>query len=232
MSMIAVKRFSRSEALRQFKEINRLLPQLSPTNTGELITKDGLKECLQNPRFHIFIARSSTKPHRGHMAGMGTIFFQRNLGRWIAEIHDIVVDNECRGRGIGETIVRRLIKEAQRFAGRRGKKLKLYLTSRPARTAANMLYTKLGFTLVAEAVGEWGTNLYKMMIVPQIDPAKVGEERLKLLKEVLKPEEISSWLTRPHKVLDNRMPLDLIVEGKGNLVDAVLKEMLSSTFSE
>lgn len=70
---------------------------------------------------------------------------------------------------------------------------------------------------------------------------RIPEEQRTLLKSVFNAAEIDSrkhpalirdWLTTPHKVLDNRMPLDLIVEGKGNLVDAVLKEMLSSTFSE
>lgn len=69
---------------------------------------------------------------------------------------------------------------------------------------------------------------------------RIPEEQRTLLKAVFNATEIDlrkypalirDWLTTPHKTLDNRMPLDLIVEGKGNLVDAVLTEMLGGTFS-
>jgi len=97
---------------------------------------------------------------------MASIFFQKNLGRWIAEIHDVVVDKEYRGRGLGEKITLVLIEDAKKFAKTKNVKIKLYLTSRPSRIAANKLYKKLGFELVAEAHGEHGKNLYKMTIAP------------------------------------------------------------------
>ena len=97
---------------------------------------------------------------------MASIFFQKNLGRWIAEIHDVVVDKEYRGRGLGEKITLVLIEDARRFAKVKKAQIKLYLTSRPSRVVANKLYEKLGFELVAEACGEHGTNLYKMTIAP------------------------------------------------------------------
>ena len=43
--------------------------------------------------------------------------------------------------------------------------------------------------------------------------------------------KIYNWLTQPHKVLDNRLPLDLIIEEKEDVVRKVLLEMLSGVFS-
>lgn len=146
--------------------INHLLPQLHPSEEGEKISESDLAECLVNRNFHLFVAIDDSKKYPRKFAAMASIFFQRNLGRWIAEIHDVVVDLEYRGQGLGEKITLVLIEDAKRFAREKNAKIKLYLTSRPSREAANKLYQKLGFVLVAEACGEWGTNLYKMTIAP------------------------------------------------------------------
>jgi ribosomal protein S18 acetylase RimI-like enzyme len=57
-----------------------------------------------------------------------------------AWIEDVVVDEEARGRGIGEALTR----EAIRRAGAAGART-IDLTSRPDREAANRMYEKLGF---------------------------------------------------------------------------------------
>lgn len=143
--------------------INRLLSQLTPSKSAS-ITKPELHEALRNPNFYLLVARDLSQKYPENFVGMGSIFFQRNLGRWIAEIHDIVVDENYRNHGIGMKIVMELVNVAQDFARKKKNKIKLYLTSRPSRTEANNLYLKLGFVMVAQATGEWGTNLYKMVI--------------------------------------------------------------------
>ncbi|MEK7567144.1 MAG: GNAT family N-acetyltransferase [Patescibacteria group bacterium] len=146
------------------EEINHLLPQLNPSAKTEPMTARTLKLCFSNPNFLLFIADDWAVKR---IAGIGSIFFQRNIGREIAEIHDVVVDQSYRGQGTGEKIVRALVEDAKTFCKDMGiPKLKLYLTSRPERTGANKLYQKLGFVLVAKAEGEWGTNLYKIIIAP------------------------------------------------------------------
>lgn len=69
---------------------------------------------------------------------------------------------------------------------------------------------------------------------------KIGKERIELLKSVFSQTKIDTtrhsaliyeWLTRPHKVFDDRMPIDLILEGNGHAVDAVLRNILDSDFS-
>jgi ribosomal protein S18 acetylase RimI-like enzyme len=144
--------------------INALIAQQSPGDT-RLINIDDIKEALSNPNFYLFVAVKDL-PQGQKIVGMATIFFQRNIARYISEIHDVVVDENCRGQGLGEQLVRTLIAAAHTFASERNTKIKLFLTSRPSRVAANKLYLKLGFTLVAEATGSWGTNLYKLMVIP------------------------------------------------------------------
>ncbi|MEY2664951.1 MAG: hypothetical protein RLZZ480_56 [Candidatus Parcubacteria bacterium] len=146
------------------EEINVLLEQQSPGVSHGLQATD-VEEALANDNFFFLIARDGLY-QEDRIVGMATIFFQRNLARWIAEIDDVVVDESYRGHGTGEELVRALLSIAETFSRERNTKVKIYLTSRPSRVAANKLYQKLGFTLVAEATGDWGTNLYKKMIQP------------------------------------------------------------------
>ena len=164
--MIKFKRVVLEGTVHALDGINRRLLQLSPSGKAVPLTLEGLEECLGNKNFYLFVAGDDSGNDAQRLLGMGSIFFQKNLGRWIAEIHDIVVDGKERGRGLGEQIVTELIREANVFATAKKVPIKLYLTSRPTRAAANKLYLKLGFKLVAEASGEWGTNLYKMMLAP------------------------------------------------------------------
>lgn len=146
------------------EKINRLFAQQSPGSKDRTITMDDLKQALGNPLFYLFVASDSEQPD--DYVGMATIFFQRNIARWIGEIHDVVVDEHARERGIGEKLARELLDTAQKFCGKRNTEMTLYLTSRPSRIAANSLYMKLGFVLVAQSYGQWGTNLYKIIVGP------------------------------------------------------------------
>ena len=69
-----------------------------------------------------------------------------------AWIEDVVVDEKCRNKGIGEA----LNQEAINIARRLGAKT-VDLTSRPSREAANRLYSRLGFV-------QRNTNIYRFEI--------------------------------------------------------------------
>lgn len=145
--------------------INKLLTQQSPGAVNREITAEELVECLSNPLFYLFVVEDDQQNSKNYL-GMASIFFQRNLARWIAEIHDVVVDSSHRGQGLGKLLTNELMNCALEFAINRKTKIKLYLTSRPSRLEANALYSKLGFVLVAKANGDWGTNLYKLIVEP------------------------------------------------------------------
>jgi ribosomal protein S18 acetylase RimI-like enzyme len=68
---------------------------------------------------------------------------------WIA---DVVVDNDVRGKGIGEKLVRDAISRAAELGARY-----VDLSSRPVREAANRLYQRIGFE-------KRETNYYRYML--------------------------------------------------------------------
>jgi ribosomal protein S18 acetylase RimI-like enzyme len=124
-----------------------------------VLTMQDLEKCFSNPNFSLFIANNGD--NQG--VGMGSVFVQKNLQKWMAEIHDVVVHPNARGGGVGESIVKTPIRRTKIFAGDVGQHVLLSLTSRPDRVAANSLYKKLGFEMVAEATNNNGSNLYRMV---------------------------------------------------------------------
>jgi GNAT superfamily N-acetyltransferase len=141
-------------------QINWLLGQQSPSE--RVIEASELQTLLDNPLFYLFVVQD----HDRKYIGVATMFFQRSLTRWIAEIHDVVVDENFRGQGFGKQLTSKAMETALEFSVLHGVNIKLFLTSRPSRVAANKLYQKLGFVLVSKAHGPWGTNLYKRLVEP------------------------------------------------------------------
>jgi ribosomal protein S18 acetylase RimI-like enzyme len=120
----------------------RLVPQLSTTNVAP--TRAELEEMVGSSCDIVFMAREE-----GRFVGSLTLILFRVPTGLRAWIEDVVVDNEMRGRGIGEALTRAAIEEARR----RGAKT-VDLTSRPAREAANRLYQRIGFE-------QRNTNVYR-----------------------------------------------------------------------
>jgi ribosomal protein S18 acetylase RimI-like enzyme len=84
----------------------------------------------------------------GRIVGAGALGVFRTPSGVHAHIEDIIVDEDARGQGCGEAIVRHLLDEARRL-GLPG----VSLTCNPRRQAANRLYRRMGFS-------EWDTNVY------------------------------------------------------------------------
>lgn len=116
-------------------EINALLKQLServPACTPEL-----LQNIVASPSVELWVAKES-----GRIVGMGELAITVKPEGVIAQMEDVVVDAEQRGKGYGKMLSEKLIERA-RARGARA----VQLSSNPSRTAANALYQKLGFTL-------------------------------------------------------------------------------------
>ena len=161
--MISIRRFT--TAYGYLDAINRLLPQLS--QNALLIDYQKLVDLFRDQDTFVFAAIDDIKPVPDNLAGTATIFFQRRLEGTLAEIHSVVVDNNYRGQGIGDLLTKAMIDAAKDYAARTGGKVTIYLTSNPKRVAANALYQKHGFELVATATSTLnGTNLYKLVITP------------------------------------------------------------------
>lgn len=155
---IVIKRLT-AELIHKYKtalaDINDLLKQLSP-NCARFNSFSELEHILENPYF-LSLAAIDTKTDK--VIGIGSLLFQLMLSETSAHIGDIVVDENHRGKNIGETIMESLIdliKERKGyFTGRTI--THIGLTSHPSRESANKLYKKLGFKIRE-------TNVYKLDI--------------------------------------------------------------------
>jgi ribosomal protein S18 acetylase RimI-like enzyme len=116
--------------------LERLVPQLSGSVAPP--TPEEVAEMVTSPAIVQLIARD---PERGgQIVGTLTLAMFRIPTGLRAWIEDVIVDNESRGKGIGDALTRAAL-ESARAAGART----VDLTSRPSREAANRLYLRVGF---------------------------------------------------------------------------------------
>ena len=121
---------------------HRLIPQLSSSSAP--ISAQELEEIIQSDTTVLFAARSGQE-----IVGLLTLAIFRIPTGVRAWIEDVVVDNQARGKGVGDALNRAALAEAER----RGAKT-VDLTSRPSREEANRLYQRLGFK-------QRDTNVYR-----------------------------------------------------------------------
>ena len=121
---------------------HRLIPQLSSSSAP--ISAQELDEIIESDTTVLFAARSGQE-----IVGLLTLAMFRIPTGVRAWIEDVVVDNQARGKGVGDALNRAALAEAER----RGAKT-VDLTSRPSREAANRLYQRLGFK-------QRDTNVYR-----------------------------------------------------------------------
>jgi ribosomal protein S18 acetylase RimI-like enzyme len=113
--------------------VARLVPQLSPGRQPAGLAE--LAALVAAPGTNLIVARDGAD-----VLGMLTLIVYRVPTGIRAWIHDVVVDETARGRGIGEA----LAAEALRLAEEEGA-ISVELTTRQERVAANRLYRRLGF---------------------------------------------------------------------------------------
>jgi ribosomal protein S18 acetylase RimI-like enzyme len=113
--------------------VARLVPQLSPRRQPADLAE--LAELVASRGTSLIVARDGDA-----VLGMLTLIVYRVPTGIRAWIHDVVVDETARGRGVGEALAR----EALRLAEDAGA-ISVELTTREERTAANRLYRRLGF---------------------------------------------------------------------------------------
>jgi ribosomal protein S18 acetylase RimI-like enzyme len=120
----------------------KLIPQLSRSNLAP--DAERLAEIVESDASVLLIATEG-----GTTLGSLTLALFRIPTGLRAWIEDVVVDQDARGKGVGEA----LNLEALRLAAEAGAST-VDLTSRPSREAANRLYQRLGFV-------ERETNIYR-----------------------------------------------------------------------
>ena len=171
--MISYKWRSDESKTRTFdREIGRLLTFLSQTKQSPHLDLRQYERAIANPSFHTVLAFESDNLAPYDVVGMASILYKDNLVRPLAEIHEVVVEDAYKGKGIGKGLMDELLWHSKKYAMHLGQCVRLSLTSRPDRIAANALYIKLGFQLIAKAIiiegiiEEGSTNLYILDVHP------------------------------------------------------------------
>lgn len=114
----------------------RLIPQLTTNNPPP--DRPHLERILASPASTLLLARYPDQ--NGPIVGALSLTVYPVPTGIRAIIEDVIVDEQARGHGIGEALVRQALQIA-RHAGAQG----VALTSNPRREAANRLYQRLGF---------------------------------------------------------------------------------------
>lgn len=142
--MMEIVRLQKADT-KSLKEVNALLRQLS--NQIPPCTLELLNDIVESSTFELWVAKED-----GIIVGIGELAIVLKPEGVIAQIEDVVVDEGYRGKGLGKKISEKLIGRARAQHAR-----VIQLSSNPARTAANALYQKLGFTLHE-------TNTYRLKL--------------------------------------------------------------------
>lgn len=116
-------------------EVVRLLSQIAVD--AQELTDDHFKYLLSDPHTHLYIAK---KQDNGEIVAMATLIVYRIPYKMKAQIEDVVVDEEMRGKGVGKYIMNYTIEKAKEFGVK-----SLNLTSSPRKEIANKMYQSLGF---------------------------------------------------------------------------------------
>lgn len=125
--------------------INNLLMQLNPDS--KILSQEYAKDMIEGDSNRIFVARESVG---NKIVGMLTLIIFCAPSAKKGQLEDVVVDENYRGKGIGEKLIIAAINQAREENVKR-----LDLTSNPKRVAANSLYQRLGFKIR-------DTNVYRM----------------------------------------------------------------------
>ncbi|MEK9186045.1 MAG: GNAT family N-acetyltransferase [Patescibacteria group bacterium] len=164
--MISIERLGKKD-IDYVSAINCLLKQLSDTET--LNVRIFLKTIRQK-NVYFFGAKDLNKKRPDNLAGIAIIsfgkIFEHQFEEMLAAVHTMVIDQDYRGKYIGDMLMGAMLGRAKLIAFENQKNVSVYLISKPAREAANKLYQKYGFKLVDKAEWDKGTNLYKLVITP------------------------------------------------------------------
>ena len=125
--------------------VNALLPQLSPSASPQSLAE--LKDIVESDSTHLLIALDDE-----NICGMLTLVVFPIPTGMRAWIEDVVVTEPSREKGVAQALLDAAVQLSRKLNSK-----VLYLTSNPAREAANHLYRKLGFE-------QRETNVYRLVL--------------------------------------------------------------------
>lgn len=127
-----ILKFLKERFVFDLKKVNKLISQLDST---AVVNEQSLYKAMVD-------GYVSKIEKGGKLLGMGWIFPRQTMLRRQAVVEDMIVDESQRGKGLGEKILKDLI----RWAKMQGVEV-VELTTNSKRIAANSLYKKVGFKL-------------------------------------------------------------------------------------
>ncbi|MEK7134030.1 MAG: GNAT family N-acetyltransferase [Patescibacteria group bacterium] len=125
-------------------DLNALVAQLRQESKTAGTFLD-LEKIVADEDTSVIIAQDGKK-----IIGVAFLYIAQKMGKRVAFVEDVVVDEASRGRGVGKDIMAEVVALA-----RAKKATYVTLTSRPAREEANKFYQKIGFELRE-------TNVYRL----------------------------------------------------------------------
>jgi ribosomal protein S18 acetylase RimI-like enzyme len=131
-----------------YQACQRLIPQLTPNTPPP--SRQELALLLSSGMSLLFLARHPDFEEA--IIGIAALILYRVPTGLRAYIEDVVVDEQARGRRIGEALTRACLERAEEAGASQ-----VMLTSNPNRVAANHLYQRMGFELR-------NTNVYRYVI--------------------------------------------------------------------
>lgn len=139
------------------QQVQGLLLLLNPE--AGTIEADRLARLIEEGRLMLFVAEGHTDESHSieadrtycKLSGMLTLCICPTLAQDKLWIEDVIVDDSCRGKGVG----RALVQAAVAYAASTWPGNTIYLTSNPARQAARALYASEGFE-------EYNTGVFRL----------------------------------------------------------------------
>lgn len=116
-------------------QIDRLLHLLSPS--APEVNLHHLTQLLKDEYFKLFVARNDANL----IVGMLTLTACQTINGPKYWIEDVIVDDSCRGLGLGRALVRAAVNHVKE----KETSPVIYLTSNPSRVSARNLYRSEGF---------------------------------------------------------------------------------------
>lgn len=137
------------------QQVQGLLHLLNPG--AGAIEAGRLARLIEEGRLTLLVAEEHSHAgddkETGKLVGMLTLCVCPTLAQDKLWIEDVIVDDSCRGKGVG----RALVKAAIAYAAPEWPGNTIYLTSNPARQAARALYASEGFA-------EYNTGVFRLKL--------------------------------------------------------------------
>lgn len=145
-------------------QLNRLVSTMAQEHDfpRKPMTEESVAKLISNPDFHLIVARDGEE-----YLGLVTVIFQPDLGgQWLCGIYNLLTVRSIRNRGVGDLLRDAAYETLKEFSRRENIELHTYFRTNSPYVKGTAAQRRHGAVLVAEAVGDMGTNFFKVITRP------------------------------------------------------------------